>query len=286
MKIHISSTNVVICLATQRNLGHLPSTICQRTSCRKKPRLRHVLVRRDHPTNAPSPEEADGRGVWTVVGPQIGIVCLATPSTGQLASQESQRPDIRMSLMSTLDRLLRMLTKGQCRLMDHDPPSEKHSTLNLSRLYGGTIRKASGRPSTSDGSTSAISPKELRGTKEKEEKKEKEKKAKTTEKGIKDEKEIGPSVVLRKRPELNGEIPPRSMQPLKPGQSVLEQIGEPDHKGWMRKKGDRYNSWKSRYFVLKGPHLYILKSEDKSVSVIYYPWVKCLVLRPFGCPGN
>ncbi|KAG6829037.1 hypothetical protein H0H87_012807 [Tephrocybe sp. NHM501043] len=31
---------------------------------------------------------------------------------------------------------------------------------------------------------------------------------------------------------------------LKPGQSILEQIGEADFKGWMRKKGDRYNSWK------------------------------------------
>jgi hypothetical protein len=154
--------------------------------------------------------------------------------------------------------------------MDHDPPSEKHSTLNLSRLYGGSNRKTSGRPSTSDGTTSATSPKKLKGTKEKEE--EKEKKAKTTEMGIKDEKELGPLAVLRKRTELNGEIPTRSMQALKPGQSVLEQIGEPDHKGWMRKKGDRYNSWKSRYFVLKGPHLYILKSEDKLVSIIYYLW--------------
>jgi hypothetical protein len=56
------------------------------------------------------------------------------------------------------------------------------------------------------------------------------------------------------------------MQSLKPGQSILDQIGEPDHQGWMRKKGDRYNSWKSRYFVLKGSHLYILKTQDKSVS--------------------
>ena len=54
--------------------------------------------------------------------------------------------------------------------------------------------------------------------------------------------------------------------PLKPGQSVLEQIGEPDHAGWMRKKGDRYNSWKLRYFVLKGSHLYYLRSDSTSVG--------------------
>ncbi|KDN34981.1 hypothetical protein RSAG8_11987, partial [Rhizoctonia solani AG-8 WAC10335] len=41
---------------------------------------------------------------------------------------------------------------------------------------------------------------------------------------------------------------------------ALDQIGEPDYSGWMRKKGDRYNSWKLRYFVLKGPHLYYLRS--------------------------
>jgi hypothetical protein len=57
-----------------------------------------------------------------------------------------------------------------------------------------------------------------------------------------------------------------SKSPLKPGQSVLEQIGESDHAGWMRKKGERYNSWKLRYFVLKGPHLYYLRSDNKSVS--------------------
>ncbi|KAJ7459106.1 hypothetical protein B0H11DRAFT_179716 [Mycena galericulata] len=55
---------------------------------------------------------------------------------------------------------------------------------------------------------------------------------------------------------------------LKPGQSILEQIGEADHVGWMRKKGDRYNSWKLRYFVLKGPDLYCLKSSNKAETKI------------------
>jgi len=52
---------------------------------------------------------------------------------------------------------------------------------------------------------------------------------------------------------------------IKQGQNILEQIGEPDHLGWMRKRGDRYNAWKLRYFVLKGPHMYILRNDNKAV---------------------
>ncbi|KAF9534654.1 hypothetical protein CPB83DRAFT_802726 [Crepidotus variabilis] len=48
------------------------------------------------------------------------------------------------------------------------------------------------------------------------------------------------------------------------GQSILDQIGEPDYAGWMRKRGERYNAWKSRYLVLKGPHLYYLRSNNKA----------------------
>jgi len=36
----------------------------------------------------------------------------------------------------------------------------------------------------------------------------------------------------------------------------------------MRKRGDRMNSWKSRYFVLKGPHLYCMKSSHKAETKI------------------
>ncbi|KAG9127426.1 polar growth protein [Ceratobasidium sp. 392] len=51
---------------------------------------------------------------------------------------------------------------------------------------------------------------------------------------------------------------------FKPGERAVDQIGEPDYSGWMRKKGDRYNSWKLRYFVLKGPHLYYLRSRTET----------------------
>ena len=49
------------------------------------------------------------------------------------------------------------------------------------------------------------------------------------------------------------------------GRSILDQIGEPDHAGWMRKKGERYHSWKTRFFVLKGPHMYCLRSSSNTV---------------------
>lgn len=54
---------------------------------------------------------------------------------------------------------------------------------------------------------------------------------------------------------------------IKPGQSILDQIGEADHVGWMRKRGERYNSWKNRYFVLKGPHMYCLRGDSTAVRL-------------------
>ncbi|KAF8324573.1 uncharacterized protein EI90DRAFT_3075110 [Cantharellus anzutake] len=51
---------------------------------------------------------------------------------------------------------------------------------------------------------------------------------------------------------------------LKSDKSFLEQIEEFDHDGWMRKKGERYNTWKLRYFVLKGPHLYYLRGKGEA----------------------
>lgn len=91
-------------------------------------------------------------------------------------------------------------------------------------------------------------------------------------------KDVNPAL-LRKRTASTAEVPKRRSTggvpgspdangngpSLKPGQSILEQIGTPDHCGWMRKKGERYAVWKSRYFVLKGPHLYYMRSDSKDV---------------------
>lgn len=43
---------------------------------------------------------------------------------------------------------------------------------------------------------------------------------------------------------------------------ALDRIPKPEFQGYLRKKGERYNSWKLRYCVLSGPHLYYLKSEN------------------------
>lgn len=53
------------------------------------------------------------------------------------------------------------------------------------------------------------------------------------------------------------------------GQSFYEQIGVPDHTGWMRKRADRYHIWNLRYFVLKGQRLYWLKTDDRAVSFAF-----------------
>ncbi|KAI5476458.1 hypothetical protein MNV49_007705 [Pseudohyphozyma bogoriensis] len=45
--------------------------------------------------------------------------------------------------------------------------------------------------------------------------------------------------------------------------NLLDKIGTPDYSGWMQKKGEKYNTWKQRFFILKGIHLYYLKSESE-----------------------
>ncbi|KAH7108457.1 hypothetical protein BKA62DRAFT_682246 [Auriculariales sp. MPI-PUGE-AT-0066] len=77
---------------------------------------------------------------------------------------------------------------------------------------------------------------------------------------------IQPSATLRKRTMSAGDsnASSRGKINLKPGMSIVDQIGEADYSGWMRKRGERYNTWKLRYFVLKGPHLYYLRSRNET----------------------
>jgi hypothetical protein len=140
---------------------------------------------------------------------------------------------------------------------------EKASKFSLPRLHSSSIHKsssiASRRPSSSSNNGSPQkSPNDF---------------------GMYDEKEKEKSfTTLRKRnssnpnPSITAAI--RSNVPetangvtgfIKEGANIMDQIGVPDHTGWMRKRGDRFNSWKSRYFILKGPHLYFLRSNHKSV---------------------
>ncbi|KAI1309708.1 polar growth protein [Mortierella claussenii] len=49
----------------------------------------------------------------------------------------------------------------------------------------------------------------------------------------------------------------------------LEMIGKPDYAGWLKKKGDTYRTWKSRWFMLKGVTLYYMNSPKENASKDY-----------------
>mgnify|MGYP002717424792 FL=1 len=53
-------------------------------------------------------------------------------------------------------------------------------------------------------------------------------------------------------------------------QTVLNRIGQIDRQGWIKKRGDRYNRWNSRYLVLHGMDLIVLRdpSADKVKNLI------------------
>jgi hypothetical protein len=123
--------------------------------------------------------------------------------------------------------------------------SPDRNALSLSRFYYGSGSRKTSRSTASDAGVP-------RGKEDKREKRD--------SKGSNGTKEKRDVAVLRKN------ASPTSTS-FKSGQSILEQIGQPDHKGWMRKRGEHYNTWKTRYFVLKGPHLYWLKSNNASVRV-------------------
>ncbi|KAI0774696.1 hypothetical protein BD413DRAFT_302983 [Trametes elegans] len=168
---------------------------------------------------------------------------------------------------------------------------DKQHTSTFSRFRE---KRSNGRPGTSDGTmkvkdekskavdeeNGAVTDKEPEPEKVKEEKVKDKSKSKDKKKdravSLSPSKERDPHL-LRKRTSSAAENPARialaagktgGAPTLKTGQSILEQIGTPDHNGWLRKKGDRYNAWKQRYFILKGPHLYWLRSESKSETKI------------------
>ncbi|KAF8261196.1 hypothetical protein EI94DRAFT_1833440 [Lactarius quietus] len=138
-----------------------------------------------------------------------------------------------------------------------EPPSPDRNPL--ARLYiGSGNRKTSTR--SNDSSMVLLSSKE--------EKKRSKRDSKDST-GSKDKKD--PSLLRKRTTPTSPDMPFRASADsgtLKAGQNILTQIGTPDHNGWMRKKGEHYNTWKTRYFVLKGPHLYWLKSNSQSETKI------------------
>jgi hypothetical protein len=161
---------------------------------------------------------------------------------------------------------------GYRALLEESAPSEKTSTLSLSRLYG---RKASGRPSTSDGTAVSSLRNGLRASGDTESKEREKAKSfdkpkdedKATSKATNSSpKESRANPIQAPSPSQDSPLNGRGPNVLKSKKNIIDQIGQPDHEGWMRKKGDHYNSWKVRYFIIKGPHLYILRSNNKAVS--------------------
>jgi hypothetical protein len=154
-----------------------------------------------------------------------------------------------------------------------DAQAERTSGLSISRLY--TNKKNSPRQTDPDGSPR--------------DRKDKTKVSPTSKKNkpkdVNKQTEENDAAVLRKRtsPTPASALPIRDsvdggMEPLEPGQSIIVQVGEPDHCGWMRKKGDRYNHWKLRYFILKGPHMYCLRSNHRTVCIPRLVLVKIVQL--------
>ncbi|KAL6307047.1 hypothetical protein BKA93DRAFT_770292 [Sparassis latifolia] len=178
---------------------------------------------------------------------------------------DDRKPSDRLSLFgSSFPATLGMARKPPPRLsgaVEKAAEVEKHLASTFSKMRE---KRASSRPSTADGSRKEKSLKEsFPVIKE------------TTESNEIKEKESSPTLLRKRTPStVDGAPRPTTsvIQPgvplLKAGQSILEQIGTPDHNGWMRKKGVRYNSWKLRYFVLKGPHLYWLRSNSKTETKI------------------
>lgn len=168
---------------------------------------------------------------------------------------------------------------GSCYFSSDEIMTEKPSKFSLPRLHSSSIRKSSSttrRPSTSSGGSPRNIPHDFFGMSDEREK----------------EKEKDPAV-LRKRTTSNSSVllagtglnldgttvngNPRLLTQGVKGVNIMDQIGEPDHTGWMRKKGDRYNSWKLRYFILKGPHLYFLRSNNRTVSCAIPPLYNLLM---------
>ncbi|KAF5322385.1 hypothetical protein D9619_000742 [Psilocybe cf. subviscida] len=148
-----------------------------------------------------------------------------------------------------------------------DAAPERTSKFSLPRLHGPSLRKVSSSSRHALSTSPSASPKDVTHTisrlsdKDSDTKKEHSTLRKRTVSTPGTSSANASTVVAS---EVNGASGPN----FKEGQNILEQIGEPDFAGWMRKKGDRYNTWKSRYFILKGPHLYWMKGDAKAETRI------------------
>ncbi|KAG6334334.1 hypothetical protein ID866_4758 [Astraeus odoratus] len=195
---------------------------------------------------------------------------------GETSQKGTERHSLFAAFPSTIGRSRKPPPRITSTILDEESPtdqSHKGATLSLSRLY----RKPSSRPGTSEGffgNGPRFGNGDTTDTGKREKAHEKQKFPGSPTNDIRTNKDRGSkdSATLTKRPRTlstSMDVRPASRVPttLTPGKSVIEQIGEADHSGWLRKKADHYNTWKHRYFIIKGPHLYILRSDtDENID--------------------
>ena len=179
-----------------------------------------------------------------VTAPRKSLQKLAILSLVDLSANPGSRPH------GTRKYILVATGFGRCSEIGHRESSHDTSSTgdkpprSISRLY---LSGSSRRPRTSQGPVTPSGSIEGR---------------RRTLSGLQDTGQV--------LPEASPITPPIAEEAptLQPDKNVLQQIGSPDLDGWLRKKGERYNTWKLRYFVLKGPHLYYLRS--KMVRILYH----------------
>ena len=154
--------------------------------------------------------------------------------------------------------MIDLLNERTRRTMEEPSSPDRNPLARLYHNHSGSNRKTSTRSSPGDSHFTLYT---------KDEKKRGKRDSKDSSSSTKDKKD--PSILRKRTTPTSPEFPHRGgpeSNALKSGQTIMSQIGTPDHNGWMRKKGDHYGSWKVRYFVLKGPHLYWLKTNAQTVG--------------------
>ncbi|KAI8443344.1 hypothetical protein BY996DRAFT_8270594 [Phakopsora pachyrhizi] len=74
---------------------------------------------------------------------------------------------------------------------------------------------------------------------------------------------VSESKTLNSSPVLHNDKSDKAEKKEGESRTALEKIGSPDHMGWMRKRGEKYPTWKMRFFILKASNLYYLKSKNE-----------------------
>ncbi|WFD18759.1 hypothetical protein MCAP1_000970 [Malassezia caprae] len=68
--------------------------------------------------------------------------------------------------------------------------------------------------------------------------------------------------------------------------TVLQRIGPVDRQGWIKKRGERYNTWNSRYLVLQGHDLLVLRDPSAERVKSHIPLQGYKVISDESAPGR